>query len=385
MDGYSTGKFFRFAHAEVDLGALAHNFRSIAHHVGNGVGMMAMVKADAYGHGAVPVSKKLVECGVTALGVATVEEGLELRQEGIDVPIIVMGGLMGMGTPASGVMLSANLTPVIHSAEVVKSLDMVAQSMGKRVGIQLKVDTGMTRLGIRPESLAAVLDRLTSCSSLVVEGVMTHLAKASDPEYTSYQLEEFAGAKRLIESVLGSIPLWHVANSSAIANGVGLRIPGAQTIWVRPGIVLYGGMESSSAMKIGSIRPVLRFISRLVLIKSVPPGTKVSYDCTFTTQRRSRLGLIPIGYADGYPLALTDRAFVLVKGSRAPVVGRVTMDMIMVDVTDIPEAAVGDEVVMIGKQGDDEITACDMAEWANTISYEILTGISARVPRVYKD
>jgi alanine racemase len=385
MDGHSTSTFFRPAHAEVDLGALEHNYRAIERVAGKGVGIMAMVKAGAYGHGAIPISKKLVECGVTSLGVATVEEGLELRQAGIDAKVVVMGGLMGMGTPASGVMISAGLTPVIHSADVIESLEMVASSMKEKIGIQLKIDTGMTRLGVRLESLGALLDKLKGSPTLKVEGVMTHLAKAEDPEYTSQQLEDFGRAKKMIEEKLGHIPLWHISNSMAIIRGVNSFTPAADIRWVRPGIVLYGGIQPAEGDLKGDIRPVMSLVSKVVLIKSVPQGTMVSYGCTFTTSRRSRLGMIPFGYADGYPYSLSNKAKVLVRGQRVPVVGRVTMDMIMVDLTDLNEIHVGDEAMLLGRQGEDCINAEELANWADTISYEILTGISERVPRIYKD
>lgn len=379
MDGQSTHQFFRPAHAVVDLSALAKNVATVARFAGEGVGIMCMVKADAYGHGAVPVSKKLVECGVSALGVATVEEGLELRQAGIGAPLLVLGGLMGMGAPASGVMVSAGLTPVIHSVDVLDSLEMVASSMERKVGVHLQVDTGMTRLGFRIETLPAVLEKLKRCSSLKLEGVMTHLAMANDPAYTSYQMELFAQAKGMIESALGEVPLWHAANSLSVVGGVGIRMDGAKSTWVRPGIILYGGLEADG------IEPVMGLESKLVLIKTVPAGTKISYDCTFTTARKSRIAVIPVGYADGYPRALSGKSHVLVRGKRAPVVGRVTMDMIMVDITDVPEASVGEIATLMGRQGDESITAIDLARWADTISYEIMTGISARIPRVYKD
>jgi len=373
---------FRPAHAEVDLGALAHNYRLIERSVGPDVGIMAMVKADAYGHGAVPVSKTLISCGACALGVATVEEGLELRDAGIDAPVLVMGGLMGMGTPASGVMVSAGLTPVIHSAGVVEPLGMVAKSMGREVGIHLKIDTGMTRLGLRIESLNGVLDKLENTPSIKVEGVMTHFADSENPEYTSYQWEEFIRAKKMIEERLGAIPVWHAAPSAAIVRREGISMGDGCSTWVRPGIMLYGAGDDEETIR--DVRPVMKLVSKVMLIKSVPEGTKVSYGCTFETKRRSRLGIVPVGYADGYPRSFSNKASVLVRGRRVPVVGRVTMDMIIVDLTDLGEATVGDEVVLLGGQGGDAITVQELANWADTITYEVLTSISARMPRVYK-
>lgn len=339
-----------------------------------------MVKADAYGHGAVPVSRKLVECGVAALGVATIEEGLELRDAGIGAPILVMGGLMGMGDRATEAMVTSDLTPVVHSLDVIEPLETAARLFGRRVGLHLKVDTGMTRLGIRPEVLPRILERLASCTMLSVDGVMTHFAQADDAAYAAYQMEGFMRAKRTIELAVGPVKVWHAANSAALLSRVGLSIDGAAKTWARPGILLYGGMVSDHG-----ICPVMSVESKLVLIKSVPAGTKVSYDCTFETARRSRLGMIPVGYADGYPRSLSNRSHVLVRGGRAPVVGRVTMDMVIVDVTDVPSAQVGDTAVLLGRQGDAEITSLDLAAWGDTNSYEILTGISARMPRVYRN
>ena len=384
MDGQWTSKFFRPAHATIDLEALAQNYREIQRLVGVDVGVMAMVKADAYGHGAVPVSRKLVACGVTTLGVATVEEGLELRQVGIETPIVVMGGLMGMGTAACGVMVGARLTPVIHSANVLEQLELVAASQNTKVGVHLKIDTGMSRLGMRMEALPHVLATLTRCPHLAACGVMTHFAKAADDAVTAAQLEEFSRAKQLIENALGRVPLWHTANSMAILKG-NFRVADAARCWVRPGILLYGGMDPALMASKGKFRPVMRLESKVALIKHVPAGTRVSYECLFTTARPSRIGVIPIGYADGYPLALSNKGHVLVAGRRVPVVGRVTMDMIMIDLTDVAAAVVGDPVVMVGRQGNEEITAAELAAAAGTISYEILTGVSVRMPRVYKD
>jgi alanine racemase len=379
----SGNTLFRPAWATINLGALAHNYRVLKDHMPPEVGVMAMVKADAYGHGAVEVSRVLEREGVRALGVATVEEGVELRDAGIKVPILVMCGLMGAGSPASVRMIEADLTPVIHSAGALDSLEDAAAKAGRSVGVHLKIDSGMTRLGIRPELLDALLKRLKSSDHIVVEGVMTHLADAGEDEFTAKQMDEFAPCMDRIGSALGEVKIWHVANSIAIMKGWPVDVEGAGECWARPGLALYGDCEYDHPLR-DEIRPVMDFVSKVMLLKNVPVGTRVSYGGTFTTERKSRLAVVPIGYADGYPWRASGKAQILVRGKRAPVVGRVTMDMIVADVTDVEGVEVKDEVVLLGEQGGNQIPARELASWAGTIPYEILCGVSKRVPRIYK-
>lgn len=375
---------FRPAWATVDLSALAHNYRVLKEHLPPDVGLMAMVKADAYGHGAVEVSRVLEEIGVRALGVATVEEGVELRDAGISVPILVMCGLMGAGSPASVRMIEAGLTPVIHSVGALDSLEAAAAKAGRKVGVHLKIDSGMTRLGVRPESLEPLLKHLNSSGHIEVEGVMTHLADAGEDDVTGRQIDEFTPCMDRIESALGPVKIWHVANSIAIMKGWPVSIEGAGECWARPGLALYGECETDHPLR-ESIRPVMSIESRVMLLKNVPAGTRVSYGGTFTTKRASRIAVVPIGYADGYPWQLSGKARVLVRGKRVPVVGRVTMDMIMIDVTDLDGVTVGDQVVLLGPQDDDCIELRELAAWAGTIPYEILCRVSKRMPRIYKE
>jgi alanine racemase len=369
---------FRPTTAEIDLGALRHNYRQVAGMLPPSVRIMAMIKADAYGHGAVQVAKVLSEMGVASLGVATVEEGLELRDSNIKAPVLVLGGLMGVGTAAAGMMVGADLTPVVHSAGVLDFLEATAHAAGKTTGIHLKIDTGMTRLGVLPAGLENLLNKLKTCKSLRLDGVMTHLALAEEEGYTAKQLEIFKNCISQVEKAIGSIPVWHVANSSAIFTGKYLTGASATEHWVRPGHALYGADKPG-------FRQVMSLKSKVVMIKSVTEGTKISYGCTYETRRPSRIGVVPIGYADGYPWALSNKAEALVHGRRVKVVGRVTMDMIMLDLTDISEAHIGDEVVLMGRQGSDQITVNELCGWAGTISYEIWCGISKRMPRVYID
>jgi alanine racemase len=375
---------FRPAWATIDLAAVAQNYDVILSALSPRARVMAMVKADAYGHGAVEVSRKLEERGVRALGVATVEEGVELRAAGIRSQILVMGGLMGMGSPASQKMVEARLTPVIHSSGVLASIEQAAAAAGTNVAVHLKIDTGMSRLGVRPEALPAVLARLQECSHLCVEGVMTHLADAADETFTALQMESFRACHQEIAGALGAVRIWHIANSIAAIRGWPVEIDHAEECWVRPGLALYGEVDLDHPLR-AELQPAMALESRVMLLKRVPAGTAVSYGCTFRTARPTRLAIIPIGYADGYPWALSGKASVLVRGKRLPVVGRVTMDMIIVDVTDLADVVVGDSVILMGADGKDRISVREWASWAGTIPYEIFCDISKRMPRVYRD
>jgi alanine racemase len=374
---------FRPTCARIDLCSLRKNLRKAQEISGKGQAIMAMVKADAYGHGAVEISRALESAGVRALGVATVEEGIELRDAGITVQILVMGGLMGVGSPASRKMVEADLTPVIHSDGVLDSLEDDAKGAGRPIPVHLKIDTGMSRLGIRPESVWTLVEKFRQCKSLHLEGVMTHLADAGDEEFSSEQCRIFYETAKCIEDQLGPIRIWHVANSQAMMNGVCAHVAGDRECWVRPGLALYGDCDGVDA-KDGIFEPVMSIVSRAVLVKRVPAGVPVSYGCTYKTSRPSRLAVVPIGYADGYPWSASGRAAALIGGRRVPVVGRVTMDMVVIDVTDVPGAAVNDEVVLVGRQGDEHVTLRELAAWADTIPYDILCRISKRMPRIYE-
>lgn len=366
----------------MDLGALAHNYGVLTRILAGRAAVMAMVKADAYGHGAIAVSKELERCGARALGVATVEEGMELREAGVKLPVLVMGGLLGVGSPASSAMVEASLTPVIHSTGVLDSLEAEAKRAGRRVAVHIKVDTGMSRLGARPEALGPLLDHVGRCKGLCVEGVMTHLAQADNESESAEQMRIFMQAKKLIEAAIGRVPIWHVANSGALLRGAPIEVQGAVECWARPGLALYGEPNGFGLDGV-DLRPVMGLESKVVLLKTIPEGARISYGGTFVTRRPTRIAIVPIGYADGYPWKASGKAFVLVGGRRCPVVGRVTMDMIVVDVTDANGVAVNDEVVLLGGQGAERIGLAEIAGWAGTITYEILCGISKRMPRVY--
>ncbi|OGQ22479.1 MAG: alanine racemase [Deltaproteobacteria bacterium RIFCSPHIGHO2_02_FULL_44_16] len=375
---------FRPTEAVIHLKALEHNLVHITSLLPKTTKIIAIVKADAYGHGAVPVAKRLIVKGVHALGVATVEEGIELRESGIAVPIIVMGGMLGCGSAAAKAMIQAKLLPVIHSLDAIELLEGAA-SASTELSVHLQVDAGMNRLGVRLESLKSVLLRLQVSQVLKLVGVMTHFASAEDAVYTAYQAEQFELARTMILSHFSSVSLWHASNSEAIMRNVMTSREGE--CWgVRPGIALYGTVASHVLPPQIKLQPVMSLRSAISLLKWIPAGSRVSYGGTFVTKHKTRLAVVPIGYADGYPWNVSGRACVLVRGTRVPVIGRVTMDMIMLDVSALAlTVQVGDEVILLGKQGNAFIDVSEISTWAETIPYEIFCGISKRIPRVCKE
>lgn len=375
--------------AVIDLSALKHNYDEVVKRLPKGCEVIAMVKADGYGHGAVPVAKSLSDCGVAALGVATVEEGVELREAQIRTPILVLQGLLGMGESAAKVLLEYKLTPVIHSVSTLslwerlgKTIDHRPLTIDRKLPVHLKVDTGMTRLGVTPHSLPSFLTAFKNCRHLKLEGVMTHLAWRENSVYTRHQLKLFKEMGEQIQKSLGPVSIWHLANSASVIEGSPITFDWPGKYWARPGIMLYGIPPYPSYQKKVDLKPVLSLVSQVALVKMISKGTKVSYNCTYTTKRPTRLGVVPIGYADGYPWAASGRSQVLVSGVRVPLLGRVTMDMIMIDLTDVPTAKVESEVVLLGRQGKETISADQLAQWSQTFAYEIVTRISKRIPRV---
>ncbi|MBI4366600.1 MAG: alanine racemase [Deltaproteobacteria bacterium] len=376
-------EFYRPTVAEIDAQALAQNVAEVRARIPAHAGICAMVKADAYGHGAVAIATQLAAVGIAAFGVATVEEGMELRAAGIGQPILVMGGLMAQGAAAAAAIAEQGLTPVVHTPDAVPLLDAAAAARGVLLTVHLKIDTGMGRLGARPETLPKVCAAIRHATHLRLGGVMTHFAHAADPAVTQEQCAGFAEAVHALEFAGEPPPIWHLANSGAILRGIGLAVPPFATLWVRPGIMLYGAAPFPEDIGRARLRPVMHVKSRVILMKQVPAGTRVSYAGTWTAPRPSRIAVIPIGYADGYPWLCGSRGQVLIGGARYPIVGRVTMDFCMIDVTDGKAVAPGSEVVLLGTQGGAAITAEELAGWAQTIPYEILTRISKRMPRIY--
>jgi alanine racemase len=363
----------------VDHRALRWNLRQIRERVGSRVKILAMVKANAYGHGAAAVAKTLAGAGADAFGVATLEEGIELRHSGIRTPVLVLAGAY---SDQLADFLAHSLTPVVHDLGGLKALEESVKKRGTTLNVQLKIDTGMGRLGLVAAEFDTWIGELKKLSALKIEGVFSHFSHAESVEgnYTRKQLEIFNLIVERLRTENIRPALVHLANSAAT-----ITLPPAYFQMVRPGIMLYGIYPSPPMASQIRLKPALEWKTKILQLKNVPAGASISYGETFIAKRESNIATLPIGYADGYPRLLSNRGEVLVSGQRASVAGRVCMDLTMVDVTDIRNVKQGDEVVLLGRQGDAEISADQIAAWANTISYEILTSISARVPRIHQN
>jgi len=338
---------------------------------------MAVVKANAYGHGAVETTKALIRHGVSRIAVVSIEEGIALRQAGINAPIVVLGPLF---QEQIADLFAHQLTPVVSDASVLPALAQAAASLPTPYPIHLKVETGMGRLGLTQDELARVVGSRRFPTSLQLEGLMTHLADTDGPakDATQQQIVEFNEAIKTVTAAGFRVPLIHAANS-----GGAVRYPDAHFSLIRPGIMLYGYHTLPCSVAVPDLKPVLSLRTCIAQLRIIQPGHTVSYNRTFTATRSTRIATLPIGYADGLSRRLSNRGQVLIRGQRAPIAGLVCMDMVMVDVTHIAEAAVGDEAVLIGRQGQEQITADDIAEWTGTIPYEVLCAIGSRVPRLY--
>jgi alanine racemase len=365
--------------AEIDLGALTRNHETLRM-AAPGVDVLAVVKADAYGHGAVPVARALEAAGVRFLGVALVEEGLVLREAGLRSDILVLGGSYQGGWEA---MLEHRMTPVVFRPEHLTALDSAARARGIKARAHLKVDSGMGRLGVLPADVPAFLEAARGCQGVELEGLCSHFANAdlADAALTALQLSRFRTALGQMRAA-GFDPRWrHLSNSAGL-----LALPeardGVEMNLARPGLALYGLAPAPWLRPPRLLEPILSWKTAVVHLKSVPTGTPISYGSTWTTPRPSRIATLPVGYADGWSRLLSNRGAVLLRGRRAPIVGRVCMDLCMVDVTDVPGVEVGDEAVLIGRQGAEVQDAHQLAALQGTIAYDVLCAIGARVPRV---
>ncbi len=365
--------------AEIHLDHLAHNYQIIRSHLGQDVRIMAVVKADAYGHGAIPIAHHLEKLGVDWFAVALPEEGEELRRAEITKPILCLGGFW---EGQAELVVENNLTPAVFELDTLEKLNAEARRREQRVDYHLKVDTGMGRLGVPADSLSAFLARARDFAHVHLDGVLSHFACAGNENgraFTSEQLELFNELMKQVRGAGFNPRYRHLANSAAM-----LAYPDSRMEMVRPGAALYGlkrDVLPPDAPDIG-LKPVLSLRTRIMYMKAAPTGTALGYGVTFRTRRPSRIATLPIGYHDGYSRALSNRGTVLVHGQRAPIVGRVSMDLTLVDVTEIEGARVGDQVTLIGRDNDDEILAEELANQAGTISYEIVCGIGQRVPRL---
>jgi len=360
---------------EVDLEAIAHNVQRIVETVGPKVIVLAVLKADGYGHGAIRVARTALNNGARYLGVASINEGAALRRAGITAPILVLGY-----TPAwqARELVLNSLSATVFNLDVARALSRAAADLNGQVPTHVKVDTGMGRLGLLPDEVLPFVLELQRLPNLVLEGVFTHFSVAdSDPDYTRWQLDRFRQVLGMLAGAGIHPPLAHAANSAAV-----LTLPESHLDMVRPGIALYGLHPSPQVRCPPDFRPALRFKTQVAQVKTLPPGSYVSYGNTYQTSGEQRIAVIPVGYADGFRRAPRHWGEVLVRGRRVPIVGRVSMDQTMIDVTAIPGVRQGDEVVLIGEQGDEQITAEQVAERLGTISYEVVSEILARVPRV---
>ncbi len=361
---------------EVDLRAIQHNLREVHRFLAPKVQCLAVVKANAYGHGLVPVAKTLEEGGANLLGVATVSEGIHLREAGVGARILVLGS--ALPEEASRVV-QEGLVQAVGDIAVAQALSRAAVRQEKTAWIHLKVDTGMGRYGVWHEEVLPLARRLAQLPGLKIEGTFTHLSMAGQSaEATEEQLDRFRQVIQRLTKAKLPTGLKHVANSVGL-----VKFPASHGDLVRSGLLLYGASPVKDGQMPFRLKPALSLKSRVRFVKTIPAGQTISYGGTFQALRPTRVATIPIGYAHGYQRALSNRAQLLIRGRRAPVIGRITMEDLMADVTDLSGVAVGDEVVLIGRQGREQVTAEELARAARTIPYEILAGLSPQIPRRY--
>jgi alanine racemase len=360
---------------EISLARLTANFRAIEAAVAPAA-VMPIVKANAYGHGLVAVARHLVGIGARSLGVAFLEEAVALREAGITVPILVMGGIFGDQVP---VFLRHGLTLTASSIDKLRHIDQTAGELGVTATVHLKIDTGMERIGVHYYSAEKLLAQAAQARHCRVEGIYSHFANADAADLASarLQLARFLDVLTWYDRHGLAPPVRHMANSGAV-----LQLPESHLDLVRPGILLYGVYPSAEVARTIEVRPALAWKSRVVYFKVVQPGHPVSYGSTWQSDHPVRVVTVPVGYGDGYFRALSNVAHVLIRGKRYPVVGRVCMDQIMVNL-EWDSAYNGDEVVLIGADGAETVSCEDLAEWAGTIPYEVLTNINTRVPRIF--
>ncbi len=363
----------------IRLDALTRNFQQIRQWVAPSTKILPVIKADAYGHGAIPVAQTLEHLGIFGFGVASVMEGITLREHHIHCPILVMGPILPQHLSE---IIRHQLTPVISRAEIVHQLIELLSPRATPFPIHLKVDTGLHRLGFEDNEALSLLSRLSLSTPLIeIEGLLSHFADADNQDHTltNVQIKKFLAFIDQAKQLGVQPPILHMANSAGI-----LFHPTAHLGMVRPGLMLYGyAPRQESDPRSLTLEPVMQATTYVAHLRSLQPGEIVGYNALFRTRRPSQIAVLPVGYTHGFPRHLTGVGHVLLKGEQAPIIGKICMDMMMVDVTDIPHPSVGDEVVLLGKQGTRKITAEDHAGWLNTIPYEVLCGIGGKTNRIY--
>ncbi|MCC7430451.1 alanine racemase [bacterium] len=368
----------RITYAEIDLNALKHNFE-VVKKLCNQKGIIATVKANAYGHGIIQVSKTLVEAGTDYLGVGFLEEGLLLRRNGFTVPILVLGGVLFSQVQK---FLEHDLEITISSLGLAYSVNKQAEKFGKKAKIHLKFDTGMNRIGINFEKARFVLSKIKTLQNIELVGIYSHFAVSDleDKSFTELQISRFCEIRQIANELEISTKFFHIANSGGIINH-------QKSVFdlVRAGIMLFGISPVETKIPTLDLIPVMSFKSKVVFLKEVKAGEGISYGLTYQTMETSKIATIPVGYGDGYTRLLSNKSCVLIRGKRFPVVGTICMDQLMVNLGNDSEIQIGDEVVLYGKQGSEEITINEIAKLVGTIPYEITCWLARRVPRVYKN
>ncbi|MBU5463086.1 alanine racemase [Anaerotignum sp. MSJ-24] len=365
--------------ALIDLDALEYNIKSIRKKTPEGTGIIGVIKADAYGHGSVEVAQVLLENGADWFAVAVVDEGLNLRKHGINAPILLLGYTPELRFED---VINNGFIQTMYSYEMAEKLSKTAVRLGKTAVVHIKIDTGMGRIGYRVNDEAAdEIVRISKLPGIEVNGMFTHFAASdeADKAYTNMQFERFMKMDKMLKDRGLNIPVRHAANSAAI-----MDIDSMMLNMVRPGIILYGAYPSDEVVKENlDLRPVMSIKTHVSFVKEVEKGDCISYGRTYTAPDKRKIATIPVGYADGFIRAYAKDGKVLIKGKFAPIVGRICMDQFMVDVTDIDDVKINDEVVLMGTQGENSITADDIAKALNTINYEVFCTLSKRVPRQY--
>ncbi len=364
---------YYFQWIEIDLDALTHNIKALRSHLEPGIKLMAVVKKNAYGHGAPTISRVVLEAGAEYLAVYSLEEALELREAGIQAPLLIMGPV---SPDRADTVVKQRLTPIVVETELARALSGAGQKLNTVAEVHVKIDTGLQRFGVSLEEAPELLNYIAELPNIKVEGLYTHFASAGETDQipTKIQLERFLKLARLFPQV----ELLHAANSAAT-----LQFPETHLNMVRVGISIYGFYPSVAVRRSVLLKPVLSLKTRVVRVHSIKAGEGVSYGLTWVAPQDSIVALIPFGYGHGLPRSLSNRGEVLIRGKRAPIRGVICMDQCIVDVTSIPDVRVGDEVTIIGRQGSEEITASERAELSNTIHYEIVTRLPATLPRFY--
>ncbi len=361
--------------AEIDLDAIAHNVRAIKDFVGPNTEIIASVKANAYGHGLLPVARTALEAGASRLAIHRIQVAVILRESGITAPILIMGHI-----PPAGVdlILRNRITPTLTNRETAQLISAHAE---EPTPVHIKVDTGMSRYGLDAEKAVDFVRYVASLPNLRVEGLFTHFATADEPDLTHArrQLERFQAILDELARIGYPIAVPHICNSAGL-----VRFPEAHMAAVRPGLLIYGMAPSPASTPPFPIKRALTLKTTVINVRDLAPGTAIGYGRTFIAQEPIRVALISLGYGDGYPRQASNRGAVLIRGQRAPIRGRICMDQMVVEVTDIPGVRIGDEAVAIGPQGDDEITAEEVAAWSDSINYEVVTGLLPQVVRIYK-